>query len=254
MLGNVGALPADLHYEETGAGEPLVFLPGFSVGFIDYPAIRAALARHWRVISVDLPGSGRSGPQPRTYTRHYWEDDAHVVAAFMKSRVSGPAHIVGHSDGGEVGLLIGALHPEIARSVVAWGATGAIDETHRGAVAYFHNIIDDTSEESATYRDHLISAYGEQNAQLMTQSFAEVIRAAIEDGGDISRSRAHKIRCPVLLVAGEHDVFASRALIEAYASRVPQAKTVEIAGAGHDVHDTHAQLFEQTVVDWLRSH
>lgn len=253
-MANIGTVPADLHYEETGAGEPLIFLPGFSVGFTDYPAIRATLARHWRVISIDLPGSGRSGPQPRSYTRHYWEDDAHVIAAFVKSRVGGPAHIVGHSDGGEVGLLIAALHPGVARSVVAWGATGALDETHRGAVGYFHNIVDDISEESAAYRDHLISAYGEQNARLMTQSFAAVIGAAIEDGGDISRSRAHQIQCPVLLVAGEHDVFAPRALIDAYARRVPRAETVEIGGGGHDVHATHAQLFEQTVLDWLRVH
>jgi valacyclovir hydrolase len=163
-------------------------------------------------------------------------------------------HVVGHSDGGEVGLLIAALHPGVARSVVAWGATGAIDETHRGAATFFHNVVDDKSEESAAYRDYLINAYGGKNARIMTQSFARVISAAIEDGGDISLSRAHQIRCPVLLIAGEHDAFASRALIEAYASRVSVAKTVEIAGGGHDVHATHTLLFEQTVLNWLRWH
>src|SRR4051794_36164176 len=90
----IGAQPTDLHFEETGAGNPLIFLPGFSASFTDYPSIRALLSRHWRVISIDLPGSGRSGPQPRSYTRHYLEDDADTITAFLRSRVSGPVHIV----------------------------------------------------------------------------------------------------------------------------------------------------------------
>lgn len=254
MAAVIGALPTDLHFEETGAGDPLVFLPGFSATFTDYPSIRALLSRHWRVISIDLPGSGRSGPQPRSYTRHYLEDDARTITAFVRSRVSGPVHIVGHSDGGEVGLLIAALHTGVAKSVVAWGATGAVDETHRGVASFFYNVIDDKSAESAGYRDYLINAYGEENARAMTQSFGQVIRAVIDDGGDISLSKADQIRCPVLLITGEHDVIAPKALIDAYASRVSMAETVEVADGGHDIHVTHTLIFEQMVLNWLESH
>ena len=254
MTAAIGALATDLHFEETGAGDPLIFLPGFSVSFTDYPSIRALLSRHWRVISIDLPGSGHSGPQPRSYTRHYLDDDAKTIAAFVRSRVSGAAHIVGHSDGGEVGLLIAALHNGVARSLVAWGATGAVDETHRGVASFFYNVIDDKSEESAEYRRYLINAYGEESARAMTQSLSRVIMAAIDDGGDLSRSKADQIRCPVLLVTGEHDVFAPKALIDAYASRVSKAETVEVAGGGHDIHVTHSLIFEQKVLNWLKSH
>ena len=93
----------------------------------------------------------------------------------------------------------------------------------------------------------------EENARAMTQSFAQVIRAVIDDGGDISRNKADQIRCPVLLITGEHDVFAPRALIDAYASRVSVAETVEVAGGGHDIHVTHALIFEQKVLNWLES-
>jgi valacyclovir hydrolase len=248
------ATEAGLHFEETGTGNPLLFLPGFSASFNDYVSLRAVLSQRYRVISIDLPGSGRSGPQPRTYTRSYLEEDATTIAAFLRSRVEPPVHLVGHSDGGEIGLLIAALYPGIASSVIAWGATGFADETHRGAVAFFHNVLDDTSEQSEGYRTYLIDAYGEANARAMTQGFARAITAIIDGGGDISRSRAGQIRCPVLLMAGEHDVFASKALIDAYASRVPVAETVVIAGGGHDIHATHREAFEQKVLGWLASH
>jgi len=250
----IGTPGADLHFEETGAGDPLVFLPGFSASITGYTSLRARLSRQWRVISIDLPGSGRSGPQPRNYTRHYFEDDTETITAFVRSRVSGPVHIVGHSDGGEIGLLIAALHPNLARSVTAWGATGAVDESHRGAATFFNNIVDEKSGENAAYREYLIHAYGEENARKMTQSFARFVTAAIDDGGDISLSKADQIRCPVLLLTGEHDVFAPKVMVDAYASRVSLAETIEVAGGGHDIHVTHTPIFEQEVLDWLESH
>lgn len=243
-----------LHFDEAGAGDPVVFLPGFSGSFNDYTPLRTLLSSHYRVISIDLPGSGRSGPQPRSYSRHYLEDDAATIAAFVRSRVDMPVHFVGHSDGGEVALLIAALHPGTARSVVAWGAGGSLDETHRGVVSFFHDVIDDKSEQNEGYRSYLINAYGEENARLMTQSVARAIGAIIDDGGDISRSRVGQIRCPVLLVTGEHDVFAPKALIDAYAASVSAAETVEIAGGGHDIHAIHAEQFEQKVFSWLLTH
>ena len=250
----IAATDAGLHFEETGTGNPLVFVPGFSASFNDYASLRALLSQRYRVISIDLPGSGRSGPQPRNYTRSYLEDDAATIAALVRSRVSVPVHIVGHSDGGEVGLLMAALQPDIVRSVVTWGAAGSVDETHRDIASFFHNVIDDKSEQSESYRAYLVDAYGAENARAMTQSLARAIGAIIDDGGDISRSRAGQIRCAVLLVSGEHDAFAPKALIEEYASRIPVAETVEIAGGGHDIHATHAEVFEQKVLGWLMSH
>lgn len=254
-LGHATSNPSTgLHFDEAGTGDPVVFLPGFSASFNDYGPLRSLLSRHYRVISIDLPGSGRSGPQPRTYTRHYFEDDAATIAAFVRSRLNVPFHIVGHSDGGEVALLIAALHPGAARSVVAWGAGGSVDETHRGVLSFFHDVVDEKSEQNESYRNYLVNAYGVENARLMTQSFARAIGAIIDDGGDISRSRADQIRCPVLLVTGEHDVFAPKALIDTYAGSVPGAETVEIAGGGHDIHVTHGEQLEQKVLGWLRSH
>jgi hypothetical protein len=58
--------------------------------------------------------------------------------------------------------LIPALHTAVAKSVVAWGATGAIDESHRDVTSFFYNTTDDKSEESAENRGYLINAYGEE--------------------------------------------------------------------------------------------
>ncbi len=82
----------------------------------------ALVAAGYRVIAADLPGSGRSEPQPRTYTATFYEDDARSFAALLQQLATGPAHLMGFSDGGEISLLMAALTPGVARSVVTWGA------------------------------------------------------------------------------------------------------------------------------------
>jgi valacyclovir hydrolase len=56
-----------IRYEEYGQGDPALLLPGFSQNAEQLATLRDALAARYRVIAADLPGSGRSRPQPRAY-------------------------------------------------------------------------------------------------------------------------------------------------------------------------------------------
>jgi valacyclovir hydrolase len=88
-----------IYYEESGAGEPVLLLPGFSDRIEGHAALRRALNPDNRVIAADLPGSGRSGPQPREYTASYLADDARSFATLLRCLGTGPTHLVGFSDG-----------------------------------------------------------------------------------------------------------------------------------------------------------
>ncbi len=90
-----------IYYEEQGSGTPVLVLPGFAQSIEDFAALmEALLGAGYRVIAADLPGSGRSEPQPRTYTATYYEDDARSFAALLEHLATEPAHVIGFSDGG----------------------------------------------------------------------------------------------------------------------------------------------------------
>jgi valacyclovir hydrolase len=72
-----------VYYEESGAGDPVLLLPGWGGTIDEFALLRQALAPKFRVIAADLPGSGKSGPQPRTYTPNYYQDDATVFFAML---------------------------------------------------------------------------------------------------------------------------------------------------------------------------
>ncbi len=71
-------------------------------------------------------------------------------------------------------------------------------------------------------------------------------------GGDISLLHADSITCPALLIAGEHDPFVPPPLLRQLAARIPNARQIEVEGAGHDLHMSHPDQLITTVVDWLK--
>jgi valacyclovir hydrolase len=162
-----------------------------------------------------------------------------------------PAHLVGFSDGGEVALLVAALAPNMARSLVTWGATGFVSDPGGQLRASLRDIIDNPIPPMKGWSESLIATYGADNARAMMGSFLGAITEIIEDGGDISRSRANAISCPVLLIAGEHDVFAPPALVDELAARIAEAVVTVVPGVGHAVHDERPEWFRDTVLDWL---
>ncbi len=242
---------ARIYYEEQGQGEAVLLLPGFAGSIEEFAPLREALAGRYRVISADLPGSGRSGPQPRQYTATYYHDDAQSFIALLKHLGSGPARLLGFSDGGEVSLLMAELDEELTHSIAAWGAAGVIVD-EQGLLDAFYDVVDKPIEPLQEFAEYLKSAYGESNARAMTQSFVRALRMMIQQGGDISRSKAATISCPVLLLVGENDFIATPALVSQLAEAIPSAEFVLVPGAGHDIYTERPEWLTQSLVDWLR--
>lgn len=238
-----------IYYEEAGSGDPLLLLPGITDSIAKHQLLRDSLAQRFRVIAADLPGSGRSGPQPRRYHVGYYEEDAHAFVALLKERDAVPAHLVGFSDGGEVALLLAALSPQIARSVVTWGSAGVISDGQISSA--FRSVVDHPEPGWGKYRDYLVSTYGEDTARATTQSFADAWDAIVAAGGDLSLNKADQIVCAVLLIVGEQDFFVSKVLVDELANRIKKAETIEVEGAGHGVHEERPEWFVKTVTEWL---
>jgi pimeloyl-ACP methyl ester carboxylesterase len=244
-----------IYYEEQGSGTPVLVLPGFAGSIEDFAALREAMVTAgFRVIAADLPGSGRSEPQPRVYTATYYEDDARSFVALLQQVASAPAHVIGFSDGGMTALLMAALTPGVARSVVTWGAAGTISDPGGHLIEAMYNVVDHPIPPLQGFRDFLIATYGETNARAMTQSMATAKTDIIEAGGDVSLSKAGNITCPVLLISGEHDFFAPPALASELAARIRAAEVLVAEGAEHNVYMDRPEWLTHTILDWLGKH
>jgi valacyclovir hydrolase len=244
-----------IYYEAQGSGDPVLVLPGFSQGIEEFSGLRDTLVMAgYQVIAADLPGSGRSEPHPRAYTASSYEEDAHAFAALLQHLTSGPVHLVGFRDGGEISLLMAVLMPVVARSVVTWGAAGVLNDPSGQLREAIYNVVDHPIPSLRQFRDYLVATYGEVNARAMTHSMVAAMSDIIEAGGELSLSKAGNITCPVLLISGEHDIFAPPALASELAAHIRTAEVLVAEGAKHFVYADRPEWLTQTILDWLGKH
>jgi valacyclovir hydrolase len=243
----------ELYYEESGHGDAVVLMPGWGGSIAEFGRLRTELQHGFRVIAVDLPGSGRSQPQPRRYTGTYYQDDARTLLGLLDALRIDVAHLTGLSDGGEEALLMAALEPHRALSVFTWGAAGRMEASEE-QVASVGRVMDAPAGEMGPLAAYLEQAYGLDEARIMTTTWAEAMGAIVAAGGDISRSQAHRITCPALLVTGTYDPYCPPDLVREMAEAIPRGEFREAPGAGHDVHVSHYQWLVSAMTDWLGSH
>jgi len=103
-----------LHYERTGAGDPLVLVHGSWVDGGVWEAVSPTLARSFELVSYDRRGHGRSSCPPGQGSVL---DDVEDLAALIELLDLTPACVAGASLGGSIALRLAASHPELTRSV-----------------------------------------------------------------------------------------------------------------------------------------
>ena len=155
-----------MYFEDAGRGDAVLLLPGWAGSVAEFGGLRRELAG-FRVIAADLPGSGRSQPQPRHYRPGYYADDACSLLSLLDDRGVAAAHLVGFSDGGEEALLMAALQPRRALSVLTWGAAGQIVASP-GQLDALGRAIDNPTGPLAPLAAYLADAYGPAGARIMT--------------------------------------------------------------------------------------
>ena len=96
-----------LAYRDEGTGQPVVLIHGITEDHRAWDEFAPALARGLRVIRVDLPGHGASSPLAEYSAPALVTPLAELVRAL---KLPAP-HVVGHSLGGLLATLIGALVP-----------------------------------------------------------------------------------------------------------------------------------------------
>src|SRR5690606_29920516 len=103
-----------LHYEEYGHGAPVLLLHGLGSSTRDWEYQIPELARHYRVIALDIRGHGRSGKPRERYSIQGFAEDA---VALIEHLQLAPVHLVGISMGGMIGFQLGVDRPELLKSL-----------------------------------------------------------------------------------------------------------------------------------------
>lgn len=102
----------NISYTDTGEGKAIVLLHGFTESLKIWTAFSAQLSKKYRVITIDLPGHGKSG---RIDNIHSMDLMAEVVRTVLKKAGVGKCLMIGHSMGGYVTLAFAGKYPDMLK-------------------------------------------------------------------------------------------------------------------------------------------
>jgi len=246
---------ATLHYEVSGAGEPILLIPGLGLDHSYYRFGIPLLARRLQVFAVDPRGIGRSTKSPPPYSVEGWADD---FAELIGKLGSGPIHVLGSSLGGAMALALAQRHPERVRSLTVVGGFSEIDRATELNFRLRLRLIEKLgmSDEVADYmglwtltRKFVNSDAGyavmrANQANIRTNSAASysafveaLLRWARCQSGQEREPKfttlLPSIKAPTLVVSSDNDHLIPRELSELIAARIAGAKLVIMPGAGH---------------------
>ena len=254
--------------EETGAGEPLVLLHGFTGCAANWRPLLPRLAECHRVIAIDLPGHGNSGA-PGSVARYKMPRVAADLIELLTRHDATPAHWLGYSMGGRLALYMAVRQSSVVRSLTLVSATAglanaakrqarrAADEAlaariERDGVAsfvaewernpLFAGLAGLPEEARATLHEQRLS-----NSPL---GLANSLRGMGAGAQPSLWSRLAAMTAPALLIAGQRDT-KFVALNEGLAVSIPNATLRLIPDAGHVVQMEQPEAFLAAVTDFL---
>ena len=98
----------------------------------------AYFRKRYQVIAMDSRDQGKSGDSPDKLTYEKMTDD---LAALLDHLKSTPVYVLGWSDGGIEGLLLGIRHPAKVKKIAAMAANLIPEGAHQEAVELIKSML-----------------------------------------------------------------------------------------------------------------
>lgn len=260
----------DYHVAIAGTGPPLLLLHGFTGSTETWAPFFPVWGKRSTLVAVDLLGHGASDcpPDPARYRVERCVAD---LIALVDQLGLGRVDLLGYSLGGRVALHLAVAAPErLGALVLESSSPGLVSPSERAERIRSDGGLAGLLEREgiAAFVDHweqlplfasqrrlpasVREALRHQRCQSNPVGLANSLRGLGVGMMEPLLDRLGEVRAPTLLVVGALDD-KYRALGQAMASRLPAARLVVVADAGHAVHLEQAAAFARLVSDFLVS-
>ena len=234
-LAKVG--PLTVHYEVAGEGPAVVLIHGLSGSGRWWAYNVPALVQRYRVYNVDVIGFGRSRGQ-----RLVLREAGGWLAEWLQTAGIAQAHLVGHSMGGYIVTEVAAMVPEAVRRLVLVDAL--VLPMGRGLARHALDLARAGRYMRLNFLPVLVGDVLRAGPGTMWRATREVLSA------DLS-NRLEAVQAETLVIWGEKDSLLDPKLGQELAGRLPKARFVRVAGAGHNPMWDRPQRFNELLLDFL---
>lgn len=238
----------EVHYRDEGSGPVLLLLHGSNASLHTWDGWVQELQSNYRLIRLDLPGHGLTGPHPEN--RYHWAEAARFVDRFVQKLGVDRFVIVGNSMGGGIAWNYALAFPRKVEKLVLLDARGIPPQeplpfafraysvpglntlltafTPRWIVAKsVREVYGDPSKVSEALIDRYFDLglrEGNRSATAYRMSHLDAYEAL---------PRLAELKLPTLILWGEKDTWILPKYGHEFARRIPGAKLILYPGLGH---------------------
>jgi pimeloyl-[acyl-carrier protein] methyl ester esterase len=261
----VSALYHEVHGSE--GEQDVVLLHGWSLNLRVWDGLVRELAPRFRVITIDLPGHGRSDWDPRATTPAAQAWRVHETLAPLTVRYA----LLGWSLGGQLALDLAAALPAGIERLALVATTPRFLAgpnwrcgTPRPLLARLAHRLHSEGERAVS---DFLALQARGSAPHTAARVVAKLRAALSvhgaarpealmsglvrlRDGDL-RPTLPSVRVPALVMAGQRDRIIRPAASRALAAALPRARYIEVAGAAHAPFLSHPVQFVRQLTGFL---
>jgi pimeloyl-ACP methyl ester carboxylesterase len=191
-------------------------------------------SKNYEVIATDSRAHGKSIDPGDSLSFEMMADDE---AALLRKMHIDSAYVIGWSDGGIVALVLAMRHPNRVIKLASTGAnlwpdsTAIVPSSWKSDKVYFDKM----------KQKKMTNANEKNNWKIFLLDWSQP---------NIPLSALHTIRCPSLIISGDHDVIRLEHTVKIY-ENIPHAYLWVLPDSGHGTLIEHTQEFDKVVNDFF---
>ncbi|HVX28558.1 MAG TPA: alpha/beta hydrolase [Parafilimonas sp.] len=224
-----------MYYETYGQGEPLLIIHGNGGSINNFLYQIPYFSKEYKVILADSRSQGKSVDNSDSLSYEMMTDD---LNALLDSLHLDSCYVIGWSDGGIEGLMLAIRHPDKVKKLAVTGA----------------NLTPDTSAVDPFVYNWAMN-YNKQLAAMPTTDTVKIMRKLahlLSYEPHISLDQLHTIKCPTLVIGGDHDVLLPKHTM-LIADNIPKSYLWIIPNSGHSTPVFKKDQFNAVVDDFFKT-
>jgi pimeloyl-ACP methyl ester carboxylesterase len=250
----------NISYRVEGQGDPLVMIMGFTASRIGWmPQIRF-FRKHYRVVTFDNRGVGKSDKPPGPYSTRMMADDTVKLMDLLGIE---KAHIMGVSMGGMIAQELAINYPQRVMKLILACTYARQDETSGDALeqAKFLQLSPEKKVDAMVglaFNKPLYKSTFGLLARVLARFIGASARVGIAGQSEAclkhnTLDRLSSIAAPTLVIVGTGDRLIKPTASEVIAGKIPNAKLVRVEGGSHCFSFEMRNVFNREVLNSLKS-
>lgn len=222
-----------INYKETGQGATIVLIHGWGSDLSVFDKIQTFLQKDFHVISIDLPGFGKSDPPTEVWGVY---DYTSFIEEFFKIKNISQPILAGHSYGGRISILYASRNP--VKKLILIDSAGI---KPRRKLKYYIKVYLFKLVRKALpivigkkRADPILENYRKKSGSSDYRNASGIMRQVLVKS--VNEDLKHvmpQIKAPTLLIWGEHDTATPVSDAKIMEKRIKDAGLVVLKNAGH---------------------